>query len=560
MKKIIALISAIAVLASSLLVNASAANEKGSIALKSVTAAPGDVISIPVQIDTKETGGIYCFQAEISYDSSVFELYNTEDLASNWTNGQFYQDRYNLTKPAVANPYRVNYMDDSSADANATGNKLLGTLKLKVKDVASINKDGYTITLTLRESNTRNSKTGKVAFDVTNAKVTLSCKNHKFGAYTYNNDATCAKDGTETATCSVCGFEDTRTKAGTKTDDHKFGAYTYNNDATCQKDGTETATCSVCNKKDTRTKAGSKVGHKFTKYVNNNNATCQKNATETASCDFNCGAKDTREVANSTVNHKFTNYVSNKDATCTADGTKTAKCDYGCGEKDTVADKDSALGHEVKEWTVTEEATLEKEGKRTGTCDRCKETIEETIPKLTNEVKTGDDAKVEVVIDSDEPFTGYTEVKVGAVATSEADKVDGKDVVGGYKIDIIDADTNEPVAAGKKVKAKIKLTDAMKAAYKDFDVAIDGTAVGATVTEDGYLTFTAEAGKLAKVVVVGTKIETNGGNNGSNSGENNGNSGSSTSPKTGEATGAALAVTLFAAAAAGVVLSKKKRG
>lgn len=187
-------------------------------------------------------------------------------------------------------------------------------------------------------------------------------------------------------------------------------------------------------------------------------------------------------------------------------------------------------------------------------------TASETIPKLTNEVKTGDDAKVEVVIDSDEPFTGYTEVKVGEVATSEADKVDGKDVVGGYKIDIIDADTNEPVAAGKKVKAKIKLTDAMKAAYKDFDVAIDGTALGATVTEDGYLTFTAEAGKLAKVVVVGTKIETNGGNNGSNSGENNGNSGSSTSPKTGEATGAALAVTLFAAAAAGVVLSKKKRG
>ena len=560
MKKIIALISAIAVLASSLLVNASAANEKGSIALKSVTAAPGDVISIPVQIDTKETGGIYCFQAEISYDSSVFELYNTEDLASNWTNGQFYQDRYNLTKPAVANPYRVNYMDDSSADANATGNKLLGTLKLKVKDVASINKDGYTITLTLRESNTRNSKTGKVAFDVTNAKVTLSCKNHKFGAYTYNNDATCAKDGTETATCSVCGFKDTRTKAGTKTDDHKFGAYTYNNDATCQKDGTETATCSVCNKKDTRTKAGSKVDHKFTKYVNNNNATCQKNATETASCDFNCGAKDTREVANSTVKHKFTNYVSNKDATCTADGTKTAKCDYGCGTEYTVADKDSALDHEVKEWTVTEEATLEKEGKRTGPCDRCKVTITEPIPKLTNEVTTGDDAKVEVVIDSDEPFTGYTEVKVGAVATSEADKVDGKDVVGGYKIDIIDADTNEPVAAGKKVKAKIKLTDAMKAAYKDFDVAIDGTALGATVTEDGYLTFTAEAGKLAKVVVVGTKIETNGGNNGSNSGENNGNSGSSTSPKTGEATGAALAVTLFAAAAAGVVLSKKKRG
>lgn len=559
MKKVLAAILAIAVLASSLLlVNAAADDSKGIVSLGSVAAYPGDTISVPVKIDTKATGGVAALKFSISYDDSVFELVDTTKLENNWTNGDLFKQSA-LMSPKAKNPYVV-YYEDTTADENAAGNKTVGTLKLRVKDTAKVKAEGYELSVVVDSKNTINLDGKKVAFDVTNAKVTLSCKNHKFGAYTYNNDATCAKDGTETATCSVCGFKDTRTKAGTKTDDHKFGAYTYNNDATCQKDGTETATCSVCNKKDTRTKAGSKVDHKFTKYVNDNNATCQKNATETASCDFNCGAKDTREVANSTVNHKFTNYVSNKDATCTADGTKTAECDYGCGEKDTVADKDSALGHEVKEWTVTEEATLEKEGKRTGTCDRCKETFEEPIPKLTKEVKTGDDAKVEVVIDSDEPFTGYTEVKVGEVATSEADKVDGKDVVGGYKIDIIDADTNEPVAANKKVNAKIKLTDAMKAAYKDFDVAIDGTALGATVTEDGYLTFTAEAGKLAKVVVIGTKIETNGGNNGSNSGENDGNSGSSTSPKTGEATGAALAVTLFAAAAAGVVLSKKKRG
>lgn len=559
MKKVLAAILAIAVLASSLLlVNAAADDSKGIVSLGSVAAYPGDTISVPVKIDTKATGGVAALKFSISYDDSVFELVDTTKLENNWTNGDLFKQSA-LMSPKAKNPYVV-YYEDTTADENAAGNKTVGTLKLRVKDTAKVKAEGYELSVVVDSKNTINLDGKKVAFDVTNAKVTLSCKNHKFGAYTYNNDATCAKDGTETATCSVCGFKDTRTKAGTKTDDHKFGAYTYNNDATCQKDGTETATCSVCNKKDTRTKAGSKVDHKFTKYVNDNNATCQKNATETASCDFNCGAKDTREVANSTVNHKFTNYVSNKDATCTADGTKTAECDYGCGEKDTVADKDSALGHEVKEWTVTEEATLEKEGKRTGTCDRCKETFEEPIPKLTKEVKTGDDAKVEVVIDSDEPFTGYTEVKVGEVATSEADKVDGKDVVGGYKIDIIDADTNEPVAADKKVNAKIKLTDAMKAAYKDFDVAIDGTALGATVTEDGYLTFTAEAGKLAKVVVIGTKIETNGGNNDSNSGENDGNSGSSTSPKTGEATGAALAVTLFAAAAAGVVLSKKKRG
>lgn len=594
MKKLISMILAVAVLASSvLLINATAADPKGTLVGKSVSGGPGETVEIPVTVDTASTAGVVALGISIGYDDGNLELVS-------WTNGEFFPAAALTTSETIATyPYELQYEDGLSAAKK--GKKLLGTLKFKIKDSAVVIKEGYTVNIRMLPGYTYDQDMNDIDFDVTSPVVTVVCKNHKFGAYTYNNDATCAKDGTETATCSVCGFEDTRTKAGTKTDDHKFGAYTYNNDATCQKDGTETATCSVCNKKDTRTKAGSKVNHKFTKYVNNNNATCQKNATETASCDFNCGTKDTREVANSTVKHKFTNYVSNKDATCTADGTKTAKCDYGCGTEDTVADKGSildhkfgefketkaptctekgtktascenagctetktedipALGHEVKEWTVTEEATLEKEGKRTGTCDRCKETIEESIPKLTNEVKTGDDAKVEVVIDSDEPFTGYTEVKVGEVATSEADKVDGKDVVGGYKIDIIDADTNEPVAAGKKVKAKIKLTDAMKAAYKDFDVAIDGTALGATVTEDGYLTFTAEAGKLAKVVVVGTKIETNGGNNGSNSGENNGNSGSSTSPETGEATGAALAVTLFAAAAAGVVLSKKKRG
>lgn len=553
MKKLISMILAVAVLASSvLLINATAADPKGTLVGKSVSGGPGETVEIPVTVDTASTAGVVALGISIGYDQGNLELVS-------WTNGDFFPAAALTASETIATyPYELQYEDGLSAAK--TGKKLLGTLKFKIKDSAVVVKEGYTVNIRMLPGYTYDQDMNDIDFDVTSPVVTVVCKNHKFGAYTYNNDATCAKDGTETATCSVCGFKDTRTKAGTKTDDHKFGAYTYNNDATCQKDGTETATCSVCNKKDTRTKAGSKVNHKFTKYVNNNNATCQKNATETASCDFNCGTKDTREVANSTVKHKFTNYVSNKDATCTADGTKTAKCDYGCGQEDTVADKDSALGHEVKEWTVTEEATLEKEGKRTGTCDRCKVTIEEPIPKLTKEVKTGDDAKVEVVIDSDEPFTGYTEVKVGAVATSEADKVDGKDVVGGYKIDIIDADTNEPVAADKKVNAKIKLTDAMKAAYKDFDVAIDGTALGATVTEDGYLTFTAEAGKLAKVVVVGTKIQTNGGNNGSNSGENNGNSGSSTSPKTGEATGAALAVTLFAAAAAGVVLSKKKRG
>ncbi len=39
--------------------------------------------------------------------------------------------------------------------------------------------------------------------------------NHNYVNYTYNNDATTSKDGTETGICSRCGAKNTRTKAGT---------------------------------------------------------------------------------------------------------------------------------------------------------------------------------------------------------------------------------------------------------------------------------------------------------------------------------------------------------
>ena len=66
---------------------------------------------------------------------------------------------------------------------------------------------------------------------------------------------TCTEQGYTTYTCS-CGFsykDDYQPVLG-----HNFENYTYNNDATTSKDGTETGTCSRCSAKDTRTKAGTK--------------------------------------------------------------------------------------------------------------------------------------------------------------------------------------------------------------------------------------------------------------------------------------------------------------
>ena len=72
---------------------------------------------------------------------------------------------------------------------------------------------------------------------------------------------TCTEKGYTTYTCS-CG--DSYKDDYTDPTGHSFTKYESNNDATCKRDGTETAKCDHgCGKTDTRTDKGSKLGHKY---------------------------------------------------------------------------------------------------------------------------------------------------------------------------------------------------------------------------------------------------------------------------------------------------------
>ena len=80
---------------------------------------------------------------------------------------------------------------------------------------------------------------------------------HSWNAGEVTTPATCTTEGVRTYTC-------TKDPAHTKTEpipalNHLFGAYIYNNDATCTQDGTETAKCERCNETDTRTVKGTKL-------------------------------------------------------------------------------------------------------------------------------------------------------------------------------------------------------------------------------------------------------------------------------------------------------------
>ena len=150
---------------------------------------------------------------------------------------------------------------------------------------------------------------------------------HNYTA-TVTKQPTCTAEGVKTFRCS-CGdsYTETISAAG-----HVFGAYVYNNDATEAADGTETAACTICGAKDTRTAAGTKIVHvhNYTAAVTKA-ATCAEEGVKTYTCS--CGSSYTETVP--VIAHSFGDYIYNDDATTEKDGTKTATCSV-CGATDTV--------------------------------------------------------------------------------------------------------------------------------------------------------------------------------------------------------------------------------
>ncbi len=161
-------------------------------------------------------------------------------------------------------------------------------------------------------------------------KVTESATQAHTHSYTatITKQPTCTAEGVKTFRCS-CGdsYTETISAAG-----HVFGAYVYNNDATEAADGTETAACTICGAKDTRTAAGTKIAHvhNYAAAVTKA-ATCAEEGVITYTCS--CGEAYTESIPMTA--HSFGDYTYNDDATTEADGTKTATCSV-CGATDTV--------------------------------------------------------------------------------------------------------------------------------------------------------------------------------------------------------------------------------
>ena len=189
--------------------------------------------------------------------------------------------------------------------------------------------------------------------------IVIAALGHDFSDYKSNNDATCEKDGTKTATCSRCGEKKTVADERSKLD-HYFDTIWI---------GDETGHYHVC----LDCKAKSEVqAHEFvidtckvcdyerahvhqTTLVKAVEATCTEAGNTAYYTCIGCenwfeDAEATKVIADkasvvvAALGHSFTTYVSNNDAECEKDGTKTAKCDR-CDVTDTQKDEGSALKH-----------------------------------------------------------------------------------------------------------------------------------------------------------------------------------------------------------------------
>ncbi len=191
--------------------------------------------------------------------------------------------------------------------------------------------------------------------------------------YVKESNATClaAEKGHYIANFSFSGFENIEALSTTITKEkslgHSFTNYIMNNNATCTKDGTKTATCDRCSAKDTKTVEGSKLGHRYTEIIIE--PTCTKQGYTRYTCK--CGHSYSDDYVKP-FGHSFGDYVLDNNASCTQDGTKTAVCDR-CSEKDVVVITGTKLGHSFGDYILDNNASCTQDGTKTAVCDRCSE-------------------------------------------------------------------------------------------------------------------------------------------------------------------------------------------
>lgn len=164
-------------------------------------------------------------------------------------------------------------------------------------------------------------------------------------------------------------------------DVHKWNEGIVTTEPSCTKEGIKTFECSICNK--TKIQAINALGHNYSSdWTIDKKATCTESGSKSHHCT-RCDSKTDVTVIPK-LSHDFDNGVITTSPTCTKSGVKTYTC-KDC--KTTKIEVVKALGHDYSnEWTIDKKATCTESGSKSHHCTRCDSTVDETvIPKLSHD-------------------------------------------------------------------------------------------------------------------------------------------------------------------------------
>ena len=197
---------------------------------------------------------------------------------------------------------------------------------------------------------------------------------HNFDNGVITTEPTCTKDGVKTYTCKDC--KTTKIEVIKALGHDYSNEWTIDKEATCLEEGSKSHHCTRCDEKTSVTVIP-KTTHNFDNGVITTEPTCTKTGVKTFTCK---DCKTTKTEVIKALGHDYSkDWTIDKKATCTESGSKSHHCTR-CDSKSDVT-VISKLSHD---WVLTSTVnpTRDHEGKKVYTCNLCKETKEESIPKL----------------------------------------------------------------------------------------------------------------------------------------------------------------------------------
>ena len=286
---------------------------------------------------------------------------------------------------ALGHDYSKDWTIDKKATCTESGSKSHHCARCDSKtDVTVIPKTSHNYDNGVITTAPTCAKDGVKIYTCKDCKVTktevVKALGHDYSKdWTIDKKATCTESGSKSHHCTRCHSKEDVTAISKLSHDFDNGVITTA--PTCTKDGVKTYTCKDC--KTTKTEVIKALGHDYSKdWTIDKKATCTESGSKSHHC-IRCDSKSDVTVIPKT-SHNFDNGVITTAPTCTKDGIKTYTC-KDC--KTTKTEVVKALGHDYsKDWTIDKKATCLEEGSKSHHCTRCDSKVNETvIPKLSHD-------------------------------------------------------------------------------------------------------------------------------------------------------------------------------